>query len=274
MRALLLTGLLVALTLAGCASKDTTYVCTTGPAAGKTIDLANVTGSDAKGFDPESACPKPVPPSVVFKTIPAAMTAYFPAKVEWTVLPGTYAEGHSMLTVVAASHHPITSATPTLADYAFQYGKKEHQEVPQTFSTTLTFTEEGARYMRLFANVRGAGLAETPYYSDEVKMTILPVPATGKTVVATQALGDQVGGFKADSTNLQLGDAVVLHNADARGHVFTFAEVPAGFHKPDPMTVAMGGDSPSVLLNIPGSYRITVDDAVVQQVTLSVAAPA
>ncbi|MEK6985474.1 MAG: hypothetical protein AABX89_03715 [Candidatus Thermoplasmatota archaeon] len=259
MRTILLVGLLSTMALAGCTSGPGLYTCLAGPGAGTEIDLATVAGSDAEGFNPESACPQPVAPSTAFVNLPLTFQAYTPATVTWTVLPGSYAEGHAMLSVLKGSHHPITAAAPTAADYAFEYGKKEHQNIPtDPFAQTLTFDAPGTRYVRLFANVRGEGLTETPYWSEEVKITIDPVAATGNTVTITKPAGEFQGKLVADSA-FKLGDAVQITNDDLRPQTFSFVKVPPGFTKPQDVELANGATSAPLLLNIPGGYTVSVN---------------
>ncbi|MFO1534793.1 MAG: hypothetical protein ABR586_03945 [Thermoplasmatota archaeon] len=263
------------LALAGCSSKPDadTYTC---QRTGQVVDLSQVEGSDADGFDPESACAPPLPPSVALVNLPAGMTAYFPAVASWTVLPGNYTGGHSMLTQVRWSTHAMEVEKLTRPD---DYGKVvqqyAHQAVPGTFDAKLKFETPGTYYLRAYAQVRGDGLPDTDYWSPEVKLVVSPVNATGKATEVVHQLGPAVAGqggtLTPSSVQAALGDAVILVNEDLQGHTFTFS----GVCKHDPVTVASDGRSEPIVMLVPGSCKATTDDpAGSQQLTVNVAEPA
>jgi plastocyanin len=264
------------LALAGCSSKSgpDNYTC---QKTGRVIDLSTVEGSGKKGFDPESACPAPIPPSVSFSRLPAGMTAYFPAVATWAVSPGNYTSGHSMLTQLMWSGHPMAtdklqgpatfSANAPLAMYA-------HQDVPAKFDGKIKFEKPGTYYLRAYAQVRGDGLPDTDYWSPEIKLTVNAVNASGKSTEVTHeqgpGLGGQVGKFGPTTVSAALGDAIVLVNKDVVEHKFTFS----GVCKNDDVTVGAGAKSDPILMVVPGSCTIKTDDAAgAQQSNINVAEP-
>lgn len=268
------------LALAGCSGKSgpSTYTCLR---TGQAIDLSQVPGSDEDGFDPESACPAPAPPSVVFAEAPTALQAYFPGRVSWAVSAGNYSSGHSMLTQVMWSRQPVAaeqlqgpatySTNPPLAMYA-------HQDVPGRFDGKVKFEAPGTYYLRAYAQVRGDGLDDGDYWSPEVKLVVAPVAATGKATDVTRAAGPavagQAGALSPAAVSASLGDAIVLVNQDLVEHVFSFSG--ACRHADVRLAAAAGGDvrSDPIVMAVPGSCVVQTDDPQPQRATVSVAAPA
>ncbi|MEA3143529.1 MAG: hypothetical protein QOG31_853 [Thermoplasmata archaeon] len=261
------------LALAGCSSKSgpDNYTC---KATGKVIDLAQVEGSGKAGFDPESACPAPLPPSVAFAAMPASMTAYFPAIAAWQVSSGNYTSGHSMLTQIRWSHHTIAlDQLHKPDDYGTLAAQYAHQDLPGRFDAKLKFETPGAYFVRAYAQVRGDGLADTDYWSPEVQLTVSPVGATGKVTQVDHGVGPvgAVGKLTATQASFALGDALVLGNQDAVPHTFSFS----GVCKHDPVTVpAQGGKSDPIVMVVPGSCKVATDDTGgPQTLTVNVAEP-
>jgi plastocyanin len=263
------------LALAGCSSKSgpDNYTC---HKTGRVIDLSTVEGADAKGFDPESACPAPLPPSVALTTLPAGMKAYFPALGAWTVSTGNYTMGHSMLTQMRWSRHPMAAEQLTKPDdYGTLLAQYAHQDVPAKFDAKLKFETPGTYYLRAYAQVRGDGLADTDYWSPEVTLVVGPVNATGKQTEVSHDLGPfaagQGGKLSPTTLSAALGDAIVLVNKDVMDHTFTFS----GVCKHDPLKVAMNsGRSEAIPMLVPGSCVVKSDDAAgPQQLTVNVAEP-
>jgi plastocyanin len=268
--------LMAALALAGCSggSEPDLYACKSGP----TVDLAQVEGSDAEGFDPESACPPPAPPTVTLEA-PATMTVHFPAVFGWTVSSGNYSAGHSMSTQLRWSHHTIAAdglAGPE--SYANPLEEYEHQDIAKAssggtaFDAKVVFRTPGKYFVRAYAQVRGDGLQDTDFWSEERVVEVGPVAATGKTVTVVHGVGDFQGKLEPASVSLQLGDAFAIQNDDLTEHTFTFENAPTGF-KHDPIVVAAGATSPPVLLDTPGGYTLRTDDLQPQVLSVSVAAP-
>jgi hypothetical protein len=267
---------IAALALAGCSSKSgpDNHTCAK---TGRVIDLSLVEGSGKKGFDPESACPAPIPPSVAFAKVPTAMTAYFPALGTWTVATGNYTQGHSMLTQLRMSAKPIVAdQLKKPDDYGSVLAQFAHQDVPGKFDAKLKFEKAGTYYLRAYAQVRGEGLPDTDFWSPEVQVVVAPVNATGKSTevvrAAGPALAGQTGKLAPNAVSAVLGDAIVLVNDDVVPHTFTFS----GTCKHDPIAVeAQGGHSGQIMLLVPGTCKATTDDqAGPQTVAINVAEPA
>ncbi|HUR61441.1 MAG TPA: hypothetical protein VM286_03640 [Candidatus Thermoplasmatota archaeon] len=274
MRTVLAVLALATLALAGCSSKPDLYTC---QKTGKVLDLDTIPGSDAKGFDPETACPAPTPPSVLFSKLPASMTAYFPAVFTWTVSPGNYTSGHSMLTQLMWSKNP-SSATPQ-APATFSTNTPlqtyAHQELPGKFDGKVKFETPGTYYLRAYAQVRGDDLPDGDYWTPEVKVVVSEVNATGVKDVLTHAAGPYVPGasglFTAEKATVALGDGLVLSNKDFVAHTFSFS----GACKHADVEVADGEDSPPITMTVPGSCTVKTDDSAgAQSVAISVTAPA
>lgn len=261
--------------LAGCSSKPdpAPYTCAR---TGTTVDLSQVEGSGDDGFDPESACPAPTPPSVAFALLPAAMTAYVPAASAWTVSSGNHTGGHSMLTQLRWSHHPIAAEELEGPDgYGTLLAQFSHQDVPGRFEAKLKFETPGTYYLRAYAQVRGDGLPDTDFWSPEVRLVVAPVASTGTTVElrreAGPAVAGQAGAFGPATSHAKLGDGLALVNADVVEHTFTFT----GACKWQPATIGPNQRLAGLLLDVPGSCRVTTDDpAGAQTATLNVVAPA
>lgn len=260
MRTVLAVLALATMVLAGCSSKPDLYTC---QKTGKVIDLKAVDGSGKKGFDPESACPAPIPPSVAFTTLPASMTAYFPATLTWSISPGNYTSGHSMLNQLMWSHHPVngTLGAPTTFTTNTPLQTYAHQDVPQTFTAKVKFETPGTYYLRVYAQVRGDNLADGDYWTPEVKMVVNPVNATGVTDLLSHAAGPNLSGatgaFTAAKAKVALGDALLLENKDVMDHTFSFKNVCS---KLAAVPVKAGATSAPILMAIPGTCTVVTDD--------------
>jgi hypothetical protein len=262
MRAVVAILSIALLALAGCSGKSgpDPYTC---QKTGRVIDLSQVEGSGKKGFDPESACPAPIPPSVAFTSLPAGMTAYYPATIAWAISTGNYTAGHSMLNELLWSHHPVAddqlqapetySTNKPLAMFA-------HQDVPAPFGGKVEFDTPGTYYLRVYAQVRGNGLPDTDFWTPEVKMVVNPVNATGKSVTVTHPPGvpaaGMVGTVDMTDVRLKLGDALVFKNDDVAPHDLTCSG-PVNFDK---TTVSPNSASAPIVFVVPGSYRCVTDD--------------
>jgi hypothetical protein len=274
------------LALAGCSSKSTpdTYTCLK---TGRVIDLSTVAGSSAKGFDPETACPAPIPPSVHLTKLPATISAYVPTPVAWEVRLGNYTSGggHTMLTQLMWSHHPISDdklkepatygTNAPLVMYAHQ--ELDPPATPFTGKVTLPLTGmtlPGSYYVRAYALVRANGLTDTDFWSPETKITIAPANATGvvKTVTIGQGVLGAVGKLDTPTLSIQLGDAVKIHNGDVLDHTFKMDH--CGQPAQD-IVVAAGKDSTPTVYTVPGScvYKSDNPDGA-QTLTLNVQQPA
>jgi hypothetical protein len=283
MRTLLVVGLLAVLALAGCSGKDSTYTCTTGPKAGKEIDLSTVPGSGADGFTPESACPKDVAPSIDVLTLPKEFTAFSNADVQWQVLNGTYAGGHSMLNELRLSQSPVADADLTQDNFNAKYPVQKlffaHQDLPQKFGGKITFdcSAVGMWHARVFAEVQGTTLSGKEYWSPETMIMVNLPPASGKTT--TVELPQAFPAQKAPTTaSLAVGDAFAVKNSGAASATVHYGAHPDCFTPPSDESVAAGGTSKAVPLVVPGSYTVHVyagsdQSATSSDVTINVAQP-
>lgn len=268
------------LALAGCSGKSgpDPYTC---KKTGQVIDLSKVAGSGKKGFDPESACPAPMPPSVAFTKLPASMTVYYPATAGWSVSPGNYTMGHSMLTQIRWSHHPIAVAQLTKPDdYGTMVAQFAHQDLPQVFSGKLSFTVAGTYYLRAYAQVRGEGLPDTDFWSPEVQLVVAPITANGTAITLTHDVGTGVGGtvgkFGPTQVSAKLGDTLVIVNKDVQALKVTFTGACkiADISVPAATAGGANGQSDPILMNVPGSCNVVSNDpAGQQQASVSVAQP-
>ncbi|HEX2065396.1 MAG TPA: hypothetical protein VHI93_01150, partial [Candidatus Thermoplasmatota archaeon] len=232
-------------------------------------------GFGEEGFDPEAACPAPVPPSVAFALLPATLTAHVPAPGAWTVSPGNHTGGHSMLTQLRWSHHPIAVEDLEGPEgYGTLLAQYAHQDVPNRFEAKLKFDKPGTYHLRAYAQVRSDGLPDTDFWSPEVQVVVGPVPPTGKVVELRREAGPAVAGqggtFGPATVQARLGDGLALTNADLVEHTFTFT----GVCQRGPVTVGPGETLAALLLDVPGSCRVATDEPGGAQVaTLNVAAP-
>lgn len=277
MRVLLVAVLLLGVALAGCSSSKNLNEVYTCKGSGHKVDLSTVTGSGAKDFNKESACPALVKPHVDF-TPPAGAVAYHPVKFTWTVSAGNYTGGHTMLTSIRMSHHPIGLANLTKPDdYGIELAKVAHQDLPAIGAGSYNgFTAPATVYLRAYATIRSNELPDADYWSPEYAFTIAPVAPTGNVTLVTHPAGPAVGGqggtLDKTTVKLALGDAISFKNLDAIPHTFTFATGPV---KLDAVTVAADGTSPNLVLTVPGTYSVHTDDKPTEQtLTLNVELPA
>jgi hypothetical protein len=266
-----LAGALVLLALAGCGgTKDTTYTC----ADGLVIDTATLAGSDAPGFDPETACPKPVPPAVHLGAASYTVAIYRSLAFAWQVDAGNYTGGHTMLTSIRLSHHHVDVASGTNGTAPEAYGRElvrlEHQNLPYAFNATTpagTFTFTGNYYLRAYATVHGDGLPEGNYWSDEVPINVTDVQPTGTTVTVTHKVGDFQGGLDFTTANVRIGDNLVFRNDDVRDHTFHLESAPKNATFDDAAVASMAASGP-LFIKVPGTYVWKTDD--IMPLTLTV----
>lgn len=269
MKVLAAVALLAMLTLAGCGGKTPTPVTFTCP-DGKLITL---TGGVTDGPAATSQCP--VAPTVHLGAASYTVGVYHSIPITWTVLNGTHPGGHTMLTTVRLSHHPMAVSDLTGPD---SYGieelpgiRMEHQPLPKSFNLTTaagTFTSSlvGIRYLRAYATILADDLPSQDYWSEEVTINITPVQPTGVTHTLKHGQGASQGGFSTLSPSAKLGDAITFENDDVIQHTFSEKQKPACALPENAVTLAAGvptvtkGPTPGWVMTCPGSYTFDVDD--------------
>lgn len=231
------------------------------------LDVESIEGHHESGFDPAAHCP--VPPSVRLDGVPATLGAYRTATVSWTLDNGSRAASHSMLTSLRVSPASVADADLGAPDaYGSELQRREHQNLPVTYETTLQFTQAATVYLRAYATIDGED-----HWSPEATLRILPVEPTGTVVELTHAPGGPLGDFGPAEAQLLLGDAVAFVNEDVTPHTFTFTSGPGGAVPPAVEVAAMATGAPVPLL-VPGTYEVETDDVQPKAATLVVAVPA
>lgn len=270
--ALLLT---LGLLLAGCSGNGGESSTTAGPScanAGPNHGDGHNHASHAAGCDGNRTL---APPSVRLDTAPASVQVYRSINVTWTILPGEYTKGHSMLSKVMLSHHSVPTSELVGPDsYGVkEIGRTEHADLADGTGKTVTVTSpagtfspdlQGTRYIRVYAQIRAEGLEDKDYWSDEVAINVTAVQPTGVTHTVTHGAGGFQGGLDPDEVNARLGDALSFANEDVVEHTFTLASGPAGcpfapIKVPAGVPTAAPPSTP-VLLLCPGSFSFETDD--------------
>lgn len=208
---------LVMLLLAGCSgSKEeppATFTCPNG----KVVQVpANMTAT------PAAACPPPVPPSVVLDQVPADVRIHQTASFAWSIAPGEYASGHSMLSSLRVSATPVADATLQGPDsFGTELARKEHQNLPMSATVEHTFPTAGTYYVRVYATIQADGLPAADFWTPEQVLVVADVTPTGKNTVVVHGVGNAAGKLTPDVVDLKLGDGVILKNDDVQARVFT-----------------------------------------------------
>ncbi len=268
MRALLVAGLLLATMLAGCSgggssSSSDLYTCKTGLKKGQQIDVSNATGHGKTGFDPESACPQPIPPSITILGLPATVKAFYPVKASWALSSGSWAGGHSMLNELRINNAPVSEAGLTEDNFALKYPtqllKFEHQELPSNFSGTFSIDTAGMYHARVFGQIKGTDLDNKEYWTSEVMIMVEAPTATGNTTTLTVPQGFPAQKTTSLSASVQLGDGIIIDNKGSVPITAKFSENSCAGHAE--VTVGSPGmpaTSASIPLLVPGSCKVHI----------------
>jgi hypothetical protein len=206
-----------------------------------------------------AGCPKPVlPPRVTLTGLAANVTLFHYATFTWSLENRSTAHAHAMLSEVHISSTSVPDdklAGPATFGTLISDAKRQHQDLPKVFQGIVTVETAGTYYVRAYAEINGVNT-----WSPERRIMVDPVAPTGRQIAVTQGLGAFHGGLATEATTAALGDAIVLHNDDAIPHDFVIS---APISKT--ITVAQMADSDPILLLVPTTYTVTVNNDVINQ---------
>lgn len=268
--------LTLGLLLAGCSGGGGGSSTTTGGSC----PSSGMGHSDGHHEHPSSGCvgnQTRAPPTVRLDSAPTSVELYKSINVTWTILPGGYTKGHSMLAMVMLSHHSVPDRELMGPDsYGVkEIGRTEHAELEDGTGKTVTVTSpagtftpdlQGTRYLRVYAQIRAEGIEDKDYWSDEVAINITAVQPTGVTHTVTHGVGGFQGKLDPAIVTARLGDTLSFANDDVVEHTFTLASGPASctlstttVEVPAAVPEAAPPSTPIPLV-CPGSYSFETDD--------------
>ena len=255
-------ALVLALALAGCSDDEDGHAldpvtCPDGTvlSADEVEQMSDAMGHDhhAGGFNATALCP--VPPSVTLEGIPPSLQAFKTASFRWSLDNGSLHHAHSMITSIRYHTASVPdSELGAATKYPNELIKREHQDLPVAYQGNLSFSKVGTVYLRAYAEIGGE-----PYWSDEVRLNVTQVPATGTVHMVTKQPGDLLTPVTPNAIEAVIGDGIQLDNQDVKAHSCEMASGPTAV---DAVAAEQQAMSNVVLLLVPGTYVFGCDEAV------------